>query len=65
MSVTELSTICADESGIGNEAADRVEYCSIEEMQASAESAGDLRESVLHRHAQYCNCVRGRLLIDQ
>ena len=28
-------------------------------------SAGDLRESVLHRYAQSCNVVRGRLLIDQ
>jgi hypothetical protein len=27
-------------------------------------SAGLLWESVLHRYAQYCNCVRGRLLID-
>ena len=27
--------------------------------------AGLLRESVLHRYAQYCNVVRGRLLIDQ
>ena len=28
-------------------------------------SAGVLRESVLHRYAQYCNVVRRRLLIDQ
>ena len=28
-------------------------------------TAGVLRESVLHRYAQYCNLVRGRLLIDQ
>ncbi len=28
-------------------------------------TAGLLRESVLHRYAQYCNVVRGRLLIDQ
>jgi len=27
--------------------------------------AGLLRESVLHRYAQYCNVVRERLLIDQ
>ena len=27
--------------------------------------AGFLRESVLHRYAQYCNLVRERLLIDQ
>jgi len=26
--------------------------------------AGLLREQVLHRYAQYCNIVRGRLLID-
>ncbi len=30
-----------------------------------AKNAGLLRESVLHRYAQYCNVVRGRLLIDQ
>ena len=28
-------------------------------------AAGLLRESVLHRYAQYCNRVRERLLIDQ
>ena len=27
--------------------------------------AGDLRESVLHRYARYCNIARRRLLIDQ
>jgi len=27
-------------------------------------TAGDLRDSVLHRYAQYCNVVRERLLID-
>ncbi len=27
-------------------------------------TAGLLREYVLHRYAQYCNDVRGRLLID-
>ena len=27
--------------------------------------AGVLRESAPHRYAQYCNVVRGRLLIDQ
>jgi hypothetical protein len=32
---------------------------------ASRMTAGLLRESVLHRYAQYCNVVRGRLLIDQ
>jgi len=28
-------------------------------------AAGLLRDSVLRRYAQYCNVVRGRLLIDQ
>jgi len=32
-------------------------------LQIPVRTAGLLRESVLHRYAQYCNCVRGRLLI--
>ncbi len=37
----------------------------IRETSASDVTVGLLRESVLHRYAQYCNLVRGRLLIDQ
>jgi AraC family transcriptional regulator, ethanolamine operon transcriptional activator len=40
MSVTELSTMCADESGTGEETPERVDYCSLEEMQVAAESEG-------------------------
>ena len=32
---------------------------------AEFETSGVLRESVMHRLAQYCIIVRGRLLIDQ
>ena len=37
----------------------------IRDLFASPMAVGLLRESVLHRYAQYCNVVRGRLLIDQ
>ncbi len=35
----------------------------IRDLFASPMAAGLLRESVLHRYAQYCNVVRGRRLI--
>jgi hypothetical protein len=35
----------------------------IRDLIASPMAAGLLRESVLHRYAQYCNVVHGRLLI--
>ncbi len=36
----------------------------IRDLFASPMAAGLLRESVLHRYAQSCNVVRGRLPID-
>ena len=40
MNETKLSTMSADEPGTGDQMPDRMGYCSIEEMQAAAESEG-------------------------